>query len=400
MSSSDGCPSLRFLDVSGSEGLSDIGAAALLELCPNLRVLHAAGSRIGSLALAALAGRQQRQVEPEAQPGRQQRYSEQRLHANSSADVASEALQGLHLSPGRPAARQGPGAAPAPAPPQPACPLLERLDLSGCRLKGSALRRALRCLPHLVDLRLSSCRGGTSGLHAVVDPLLSAEGAAGSGGGGSASGSSSKAAVASGILSQLIRLECLDADDLTGRHVCALLRHCTRLRRLALSGKQLAAEQFDRQQHATDNSRPDASSNSSRICCGSSSGGKEDVDVEEQQLPSLLHLEVGWGTGGTFLLHLAQRHGGQLASLTVHAGTAASDWLLCQLAASCRHLARVCLNAANVSDAGAPRALLVFSVRVFEWFEAAADRPAWQPWHGCLQTHVAARQPLEHAHPA
>lgn len=300
------CP-LLYLDISFNRALTDAGTAALLALCPRLRTLYAAGSRLGSASLAALAGRQPQAAEADSQQQREERRARHR-----SSDCAAEAMEGLRLSP---AAADGACV--------PACPLLERLDLSGCSVKGSALRRALRCLPSLADLRLN----GSSCLHAVADSLLPA-------------GGSSKAAAAAAALGRLTRLEALDADDLSSQHARALLAACTALRHLALSGKQLAAEQLDRQQHAAPAPSPPASAP-----CGSAA------------LPSLVHLEVGWGTGGTFLQHLAERHAPHLACLTAHPGAAVGDWLLQRLAPACPRLRRLQLRCANVSDAGVSAAL-------------------------------------------
>lgn len=341
------CP-LLFLDISANRALTDAGVAALLALCPRLRTLYAAGSRLGSASLAALAGRQPQAAEADAQQQREEQRARRPPHRSGGgcdADGAADATQGLRLSPGSPSAGvagAGAGAGGAVDACAAACPLLERLDVSGCSVKGSALRRALRCLPSLADLRLN----GSSCLHAALDPLLPADGA---------SGSSGKAAAAAASLARLTRLEALDADDLSARHAHALLAACTSLRHLALSGKQLAAEQLDRQQHAAAHaSGSDGSSGSAA-------------------LPSLVHLEVGWGTGGSFLAHLAERHAPHLASLTVHPGAAVSDWLLQRLAPACPCLRRLQLRGANVSDAGedggqdaAQRLLLQQSARLGE----------------------------------
>lgn len=321
--------------MSGVDGLSDASIAALLPLCPNLRALYAAGSKLGAVTLAVLAGRQQPAAASagvdapaqERQP-RQHRERQRAPHSSGSATRATEELAGLHLSPGRP---QTAGAAAAAGAPQPACPLLERLDVSGCRVKGSGLRRVLRCLPQLADLRLNAC----SGLGSMLDPLLP-----GSGSGGDAAPASvptsGKAVATVTLLGRLTRLEALDADDLSARHVAALLQHCTSLRRLALSGKQLAAERADHAHY------------SAAAACGvdASSG------CEARTLPSLLHLEVGWGSGGTLLQHLVRKQGRQLSSLVVHPGAAVSDDHLHTLAASCRSLGRLSLMCSNVSDAG------------------------------------------------
>ena len=344
---------LRFLDIGGVDGLSDAGIAALLALCPNLRVLHAASSKLGSASLAALAGRQQAATAASAaaeapDQGRQRspRQRQPSSRGSGCAAAAAEELAGLRLSPGHPAqathaatAAAASAEAEAAAAPQAACPLLERLDLSGCRrVKGSALRRALRCLPRLADLRLNAC----AGLSSVLDPLLDWM-PAGAGGccsaataGSAAAAASGKAAVAAALLGGLTRLEATDADDLSAAHAAALLRCCTSLRRLALSGKQLAGERADRAKYPA-------------AAAGSSGGSGDGTGTPS---PSLVHLEVGWGSGGTLLLHLASRHGRHLASLVVHPGAAVSDDLLRSLTASCRHLARLSLKCANVSDAG------------------------------------------------
>ena len=319
--------SLRFLDVNCNQGLSDASLAQLLALCPQLRVLQAAGSNAGAAVLAVLAGRQQSAAEPE-----QRKHQSRRQSNENTADtviLASEEFNQLDLSDGpsqQPAAGQQ---AAAPLPSAPACPLLEQLDLSGCcAIKGSALRRAVRCLPRLLDLRLNEC----SALHALLD-LLPATGAA-AGKAGRAGKSSGKVAAVQTALAKLTRLEALNADNLSGQHAASLLQQCTSLRQLALSGKQLAAEQFDRQQHGQ---------------AGSGDDGSGGSDGDSGTLTSLLHLEVGWGTGGTLLQHPLRPH---LVSLTAHVGAAVSDWDLRQLAASCRFLARLSLRGTNVSDAG------------------------------------------------
>lgn len=332
---------LRLLDISSACQLSDLVAAQLLCTCPQLRVLHAAGcSQLGPTLLAALAGRVHKQDTDWAEQVVQQhacrRHERGHECANSDSDpqqcdagsanheasmAAARGLLGHWLCDAAAlraarAAALHPGAAPFA---QPACPLLEALDLSECATRGSALRRALRCLPHLRSLALNGC----SGVGGLLEPLLAA---------GDGAGSSQAARVGALLagLAALTRLEALDSD-MQGRHVQALLGHCTALRRLALSGRQLAAEGFDRQQHDT------------RLRSAGSSG-----DV----LPSLVWLEVGWGTGGTFLLHLVQRHCPHLAALAVHVGAAASDWHLERLVASCPHLGRLCLRGTNVSETG------------------------------------------------
>lgn len=328
---SHGPCSLRFLDITGSTALSDSAIAALLQLCPRLRVLHAGGSSFGSASLAALAGRPPQAPEADAEVAQRRltHHHHRQRHPSSPDAEAAIRLADLHLG-----SRAAPGPPPVAdagtAEAQPACPLLEQLDLSDCAIKGSALRRALRCMPHLADVRLSGC----SALHAVLEPLLLPPS---SGGGGSKRGSShlsSKGARAGQLLAQLTRLEALDADDLSRQHVAALLRHCSGLQHLGLSGKQLAAQQFDRQQHG-DSGGDNGSSESGAGC----------------PLPSLHHLEIGWGSGGTCLLHLARQHP-QLVSLVAHSGAAVSDHHLAALAASCAGLARLCLCGSNVSDAG------------------------------------------------
>ncbi|KAL4457935.1 hypothetical protein ABPG75_012800 [Micractinium tetrahymenae] len=347
---------LRFLDLSGSAELSDQAAAQLLCMCPQLRVLHAAGCpQLGPALLAALAGRlrQREQSDSEQEGSRHVCHAQEQSHArnpsscqprlhpaNSSsrgptaAAAAEEGLRSLQLDSfsvqGRRGAHDAAQAVAADldgAAPQPACPLLEALNLSGCATKGSALRRSLRCLPRLRSL----CLNGCAGVGGLLDPLLKADG----GGGSSSSSKAAKAGRVTSVPAALTRLEALDTD-LEGRHVQALLRHCTALRSLALSGRQLAAEGFDRRQHSMH-----AGSESS---CGAS--------ASSAALPSLIHLEVGWGTGGTFLLHLTQRHCPHLAALTVHVGAAVSDWHMERLASSCPHLGRLCLRRANVSEAG------------------------------------------------
>jgi hypothetical protein len=345
-----GSLALRYLDISGSAALSDAAIAQLLALCPRLRVLHALDSNLGTASLAALAGRVAQPAEQQQQQhGRQQQHAgppTTRAAANGMASNATiadaEAAMGsLHLGPSDHTAQQNAalkrqaatgadsGAAVA-AIPQPACQLLERLALggSGCRVKGSALRRALRCLPNLSDLRLHSCE-----VHAVLDQLLPSAGSASKGG----SKSSSKAEALGGMLGQLSRLVLMGCDDLGPAHVAVLLQHCTNLRRLALSSKQLAAEQFDRQQHGS------LGISGSGKSSGCSSGGGS--------WPALTHLEVGWGSGGTFLVQVAQLTP-YLTSLTTHVGAAVSDNQLAAVAASCRHLERLCLHNANVSDEG------------------------------------------------
>lgn len=236
------------------------------------------------------------------------------------AAASGEGLRTLRLvsaAPGQQHREGAPQAAAGEPASQPACPLLEALNLSGCATKGSALRRALRCLPQLRSL----CLNGCSGVGGLLEPLAQA-GAAGS-------GAAKSCALLAG-LAALTRLEALDSD-LEGRHVPALLQRCTALRRLALSGRQLAAEGLDRRQH----------------------GERQQADGSGcADLPSLVCLEVGWGTGGAFLLHLAQRHCPHLAALTVHIGAELSDWHLRRLAASCPSLGRLRLRGANVSEAG------------------------------------------------
>ncbi len=350
-----GTLALRYLDISGSVALSDAAIAMLLGLCPRLRVLHALDSNLGPASLAALAGRA-------VQPTEQQEHSRQHRQAGpygttaAANGMASEAttqlevgLGSLHLDvsgrtaqPGaatrHPPAAQVADSGAAAALTWPACRLLERLAIGGssCRLKGSALRRALRCLPNLTDLGLHSCE-----VHAVLDPLLPL---AGSKGGNK---SSSKAEAIGHVLSQLSRLEVMGCDDFSPPHVAVLLQHCTSLRRLALSSKQLAADRFDRQQHGSLSGR----SSSSDGGCGSSSGSDGGCG-SSSGLPSLQHLAVGYGAGGTFLVHAAEQ-APHLTSLTIHLGAAASDSQLAAVAASCRHLERLCLQGANVSDEGA-----------------------------------------------
>lgn len=336
---------LRLLDISGTSQLSDHAAAQLLCMSPQLRVLHAAGCpQLGPALLAALAGRLRQEddkgLAQEGQGHASRRHERSRACAGTgngcdprqpsangtshaaAAAAAAERLRSVRLTsaaPGRTVAAGAlqPGAA-ALAPP-PACPLLEALDLSGCATQASALRRALRCLPRLRSLRLNGC----SGVGGLLEPLVEAGGAAG----GSQAARTGK--MQSG-LAALTRLEALDSD-VEARHVQALLGRCTALRRLALSGGQLAADGFDRQQHGEQRQ-------------GDGSGAAAGA--------SLVWLEVGWGTGGAFLLHLAQRHCPHLAALTVHVGAAVSDSHLESLAASCPHLGRLCLRGANVSDAG------------------------------------------------
>ena len=298
-------------------------------------MLQAAGSNAGAAVLAALAGRQQSATEPEQ--GRRPRRG-----GEATADAAADEFEELEIggsSDQQPATgfeAAGPGqqaaaaslSAPACPLSAPACPLLEHLDLSGCiAVKGSALRRAVRCLPGLLDL----CLNDSGALHALLD-LLPAVGKPGK--------SSGKVAAVQAALAQLTRLEALNADNLNAQHAAALLRQCPSLRRLALGSKQLAAEHFDRQQHWLRGTGDNGSGGTN---------GRFGGDSDSAPLPSLLHLEVGWGTGGTFLQHLLRPH---LASLTAHVGAAVSDWDLRQLAASCRFLARLSLKGANVSDAG------------------------------------------------
>jgi hypothetical protein len=206
----------------------------------------------------------------------------------------------------------------------------------------------VRCLPGLLDLRLNE----SGALLALLD-LLPAAGAA-AGQAGRPGKSSGKVAAVQTALAQLTRLEALNADNLSGQHAATLLRQCISLRRLALSGKQLAAEQFDRQQHM----QRDSGDNGS----GGSGGGRGGSGT----LPSLLHVEVGWGTGGTLLQHLLRPH---LISLTAHVGAAVSDWDLRQLATGCRFLARLSLRGANVSNAGGAAAgCFVAAVALLIWF--------------------------------
>lgn len=346
---------LRYLDISSSLALSDAAIATLLGLCPRLRVLHALGSNLGTASLAALAGREAQPTEQQQQHSGQHRQADLPTPPAAANGMASDAtsqvgtaLGGLHLEssgrtaqPGatssRPPPTQVTGSGAAAASMQPACPLLERLVLggSGCRIKGSALRRALRCLPKLTDLRLHSCE-----VHAVLDPLLPPAGSTSKGG----SKSSSKAEAVGHMLGQLSSLELMGCDDLAPGHVAVLLQRCTSLRRLALSSKQLAADQFDRQTH-------------SRL------GGSLDSSSSSSDLPSLTHLEAGWGTGGSFLVGVAQL-APCLTSLTVHVGAAVSDSQLAAVAASCRHLERLCLHNANVSDEGAREACCVAATRM------------------------------------
>jgi hypothetical protein len=69
-------------------------------------------------------------------------------------------------------------------------------------------------------------------------------------------------------------------------------------------------------------------------------------------LPSLTHLDVGFGAGGSLLLHLAQRHAPHLLSLTAHVGAAVADYHLQQLAAACPALMRLRLHGSTVSGEG------------------------------------------------
>lgn len=313
---------LRCLDITGNKSLADASIAALLGLCPQLRVLHAADTALGAASMAALAGRQQRAAEAQP-PGQHAQRQHCRQHPGGGsteggdegkATGAASALERMRL-------------APAAAEPSPACPLLEQLDVSGCSIKGSALRRALRCLPRLTDLRLCSA------LHAVLDPLASDD-----------AGGSSKAARASQMLGQLSRLEALDADDLSSQHIRALLQHCTGLRRLALHSKQLAAERPDWRHMAA---QPAG--------CSAAAGGSS--PSSSSLLPLLSHLDIGWGTGGSFLLNVPTLS--SLYSLVCHPGAALSDWHLQQAAPRWPYLARLALRSGNVSDAG--RCLLATS---------------------------------------
>ena len=344
-----GTLALRYLDISGSPALSDAAIATLLGLCPRLRVLHAQDCNLGTASLAALAGREAQPTEQQQQRSGQHLQAHLPTPAAAANGMASDAtsqigtaLGGLHLessgrtaqldaTSSRPPPTQMAGSGAAAASMQPSCPLLERLVLggSGCRIKGSALRRALRCLPKLTDLRLHGCE-----VHAVLDQLLPLAGSTSKGG----SKSSSKAEAVGHMLGQLSSLELMGCDDLAPGHVAVLLQRCTSLRRLALSSKQLAADQFDRQQHSSLGGSLD------------SSGGSG--------LLSLTHLEAGWGTGGSFLVGIAQL-APCLTSLTVHVGAAVSDSQLAAVAASCRHLERLCLHNANVSDEGAREACCV-----------------------------------------
>ena len=333
---------LRFLDISGNQALSDGSLAALLQACPQLRVLRAAGSNAGAAALAALSGRAlaegppaeaaQQATESSQLPRRSNQHAEPCKPAHSrhslpsssgGADAAAAALAGLHVAAPRS---------------QPACLQLEALDLGGCRgCKGTALRRTLRHLPCLRDLRVS---GGP--LHSLLDPLLplmdggssqasgsragssssSSRRSAGSAGSSAGDGGGGKTAALAASLGRLTRLEALDCPSVTSAQAVALLRACTSLRRLALSSQQLAGERFEQ--------RP-------------LPGGPP--------LPALAHLEVGWGTGSAFLAQLA---GGSphLVSLTTHLGASVSDWQLQAVADSCRHLAQLSLHGSNVSDEG------------------------------------------------
>lgn len=226
---------------------------------------RAARSSFGSAALAALCG-----AEP---PG------QQRGHAHGASEAAAEPL---------------PQAA---AVAQPCAPLLELLDISHCGLGLGPLLEVASRLPSLACLTacgVPACSGS---------PAASAH---------------------AGLARTLTALELMGCDDLSSGDASALLRACTSLRRLALSGNRLAAERF-------------------HVLCPA--------------VPtSLLHLEVGFGTGARFLA-CALEASPCLASLAVHLGTECSDWHAEHCIVRCRNLRRLRLAAAHVSDAGLGRVL-------------------------------------------
>lgn len=323
---------LRCLDISGSTAFPDADLARLLRACPQLEVLRAARTQFGPECLAALCGR------PAA--------------AGSSGPAAQHQQEQQGRSWPRPSC----------------CARLHTLDISHCLLLvagpggdscGALLPRALCHLSSLVDLRLNGVSAVAAGPLFEAPERLAA-----------ASGSSGAAATLARVLGQLTRLELLEtaADCQAGdprwpkpgapastrgsnssggglawRHVEALVRHCTALRRLALSSWQLAAAQGAA-------AGPLGRYSSNLLSpTGPEAGGA--AEQGQGQLPSLLHLEVGWGAGGAMLWHLL-RASPYLASLRVHAGAVVSDWHLEQLAQRCRYLARLELRAANVTEQG------------------------------------------------
>lgn len=182
-----------------------------------------------------------------------------------------------------------------------------------------------------------------------------------------------------------------------------LVQHCTSLRSLAVSSRQLAAQQssagrLGRYDPSLPRLLPTAEQRGQgdgaeeregsirfgwaenfRAGAGPAAPGEGGGDCaaavpavaaapagsDAPGLPSLLDLEVGWGTGGAFLWRvlLASPF---LRSLTVHAGAAVGDWHLEQLAVSCPYLCRLELRGANVSDAGEEG-----------WDRGSRSRPSW-----------------------
>ncbi|GAB4819895.1 hypothetical protein N2152v2_006941 [Parachlorella kessleri] len=163
------------------------------------------------------------------------------------------------------------------------------------------------------------------------------------------------------------------AGGLSWRHLELLTQHCTSLRHLAISSRRLAAEQQAagplgqysadllgpaqcEQQPPTDAVSQHGQQGVALIQAAQQGAAQQAAEQGRQQarprLPSLLHLEVGWGTGGAFLWH-SMLSSPSLASLVVHAGAVVNDWHLQKLAASCRHLGKLELIGSNVSDEGA-----------------------------------------------
>ena len=251
---------LRLLDLSCTTSLPDASLAQLFTVCPNLRVLRAASSSFRTACLASLGTQQQQQ----------QQEQQQLASVCAGADVQQQ-----HV--GRPA---------------PALQHLEELDVSCCQVALADLLLAVGHLHSLTSLRACSL-------------------------------SAASTAPVCGLAGRLAELSLLDADTLSSEEAATLLQACSSLRRLALSGRRLAAEGFHRQPHA------------------------------EWPVPCLTHLEVGWGTGGLYLAAAIARCPG-LASLTTHVGAEVSDWHLEQLAGatSCHTLQELSLAAANITDTG------------------------------------------------
>lgn len=180
-------------------------------------------------------------------------------------------------------------------------------------------------LPQLQRLQRLKCLSAAAGgaplaeLAAVAAGLPCLEHLDASGASGPIAGSIDQACA---LAARLTSLRLLDADGLTSAEAAVLLDAGTELRSLALSGRTLAAEGFHH--------RPPSPA---------------------ARPLHLIHLEVGWGTGGQWLSH-ALATSPHLASLAIHLGAEASDSHLEAAAKRCRHLRRLYAIACGASDLG------------------------------------------------